>query len=246
MECDIINVDWFNFVVTSLLSLLLIVLTVRISKKQNKLQEQISKQQNDLQDRISNDQNQLQKLIAEKDIQISLYQHRMKCYLYVMDALDIVGYSKLENILNALNKKNSVDYLTSVSEGRNLIFRAFVESEALFDATVVLQFKNIYDKYNQIYLASCNMIMISDDEFVKRRTSIFEKINISSNLSDIDIVNKVRKYIATPDGINSMNQLYPEYQNICSLLREISEFYKPNNELFNMIKSYIQFENINS
>jgi hypothetical protein len=163
-----------------------------------------------------------------------------------MEALDIVGYLKLENILNALDKKNSVDYLTSVSEGRNLIFKAFVESEALFDTTVVLQFKNIYDKYNQIYLALCDMIMIPDDEFNKRRTSFLEKINIPSDLSDLDKVNKVRIYIATPDGINFMNQLYPEYQNISGSLRDLSEFYKPNNDLFDMIKSYIQFENINS
>jgi antirestriction protein len=209
------------------------------------LQKQISEQQSDLQEQISRDQNQLQKLIAEKDVQVALYQHRMNCYLQVMQVLDIICHSKIEHLLQSLDKKSITDYVAHISNGRDLIFKSLVESEALFDISIVQCINGICTKFDQIYSACCDAIMISDDEFARRKKCVYEQLNISKNLSDFEIITKYNEYFKTKEGINFATQIYPEIQSAVSATKELSEFYKMNNELFKLIKPYVQFEKVN-
>ena len=232
MECSTTNcLDWCNFLVTALLSLLLIIFTIRISKKQNKLQKQ-----------INDDQNQLQKLLAEKDVKVSLYQYRMNCYLQIMKALDVIIYTKLEDELDVYNRGNVKNILDKISEGRDLLFKSYVESEALFNQDVVACIGVIYEKYNRLYSIFCDIVTIPYDEFHKRRLQLLTAIGATSSEPDEDIFFKNISFKKTEGSKDVLIAIYPELKESSEILDDLHKVYHPKNELIKMMDKYINIK----
>jgi hypothetical protein len=226
-------VEWYNFFATTLLSILLIIITVIVSIRQNKLQKQ-----------INDDQNQLQKLIAEKDVKVAMYQHRMNCYLQVMQALDIVNYSKLEDTIDIFKTEDISRALKKISDGRDLLFRAYVESEALFDKEVVSLIDNIYRHYNELYCITCNMITISNEEFEKRRVLLSNKIGIKPSDSKDEMFLKNETFKKSANYLDDYVEIYPEQKEYYLILEVLKQYYEPDNKLYQLVKKYLQIENL--
>jgi hypothetical protein len=223
--------DWCNFLVTALLSMLLIIFTVRISKRQNQLQKQ-----------ISGDQNQLQKLLADKDEKVAMYQHRMNCYMQVMQALDIIIYAKLENMLQVYNSKNITNILDKISGGRALLFKSCVESETLFNQDIVAYIGNIYSKYDKIYGIFCDIVMLPNEEFCKRGIQLMTAIGYLDGDSESDILLKYYSFLKSEGSKDKIITIYPEFNEYSKLLDELCNIYQPKNELINMIDKYLNMK----
>ncbi|MDR0231236.1 MAG: hypothetical protein LBI82_03865 [Dysgonamonadaceae bacterium] len=236
--CNIL--DWLNLIVTSILTIVIIVITFRLGRRQN----QISEGQNELQKRISDDQNDLQKLLAEKDVKVALYQHRMNCYMQVMQALDVIIYAKLEDTLDVFNRGNIVNALNKVSEGRSWLLRACVESEALFNQDIITHFEVIYKKYDKLYSIFCDILMIPSEGFNKRRVLIATAIGVLPTDSDSDILLKYHSFMKSEGSRDVMIKIFPELKEYSSILDELKDYYQSNNKLFQMMKEYIQIEKI--
>ena len=146
------NIEIANFYATVALSLLLTIATIIISCRQNKLQKT-----------INNQQSQLQRHIAERETKIALYQYRMNCYLLVMEALEIACEEKLEDHV-AFLQTGGLAIIKKVSEGKKMMLKAYIESEALFDEDVVKYIGGLYAKYDALYAKFCAIVNVSNDE----------------------------------------------------------------------------------
>ncbi len=235
-------VDWLNLLVTSILTFVIIVITFRLGRRQNK----ISEEQNELQQRISDDQNNLQKLLAEKDVKVALYQHRMNCYMQVMQALDIIMSAKLEDAIDIVNNGNVRNILNKISEGRSLLFKAYIESQALFNQDVIVRIGTIYNQYNKLYNMFCDIIMISDEDFNKRRIKIVTAIGVLPTDSKFDVLSKYNSFMKSKGSKDVMIQIYPELEEYSAILDELRNEFQPNNQLFQLMKEYVQIENFNN
>jgi len=220
--------DWCNLLITSSLSILLIVFTIKISKRQDKLQKQ-----------ISDDQNQLQKLLAEKDIKVSLLQYRMNNYLQVMKALDLIMYSKLEDSLEVFDKRSIKNIVNKISEGRDLLYKSFVESETLFDQDITTYIGSIYEQYDKLYRIFCEIVMMSQEEFYKRKCQLITAIG--ARLSDLEenMFLKYFSFMRSEGSKDIMITIYPELKDYSKILDDLRNIYQPNNELINMMNKYI-------
>lgn len=225
-------VEWYSFFATTFLSICLIVSTIWISRRQNKLQKQ-----------INDDQIKLQKLLAEKDVKVAMYQHRMNCYLKVMQALDIVCYSKLEDSIDIFETEDISKVPKKISNGRDLLFQAFIESEALFDTEIVSHIENIYRHYNDLYSITCEMLTIPKEEFEKRRVLLATKIGVKPSDNKDDIFLKHEAFKKSADYLKDYFEIYPGQKEYYDILTLLTQYYEPNNELYQLIKKYIQIEN---
>lgn len=247
--CQIINfisqnVDLVNFAITSLLTIVLICYTVRISMRQNKLQKEISEQQNKLQIEINNQQSQLQKTITERETKINLYQFRMNCYLQVMEALDIIIYGKLEDIIEIF-QAGGMDFIRKLSNGRKMMLKAYIESEPLFNEEVVKYIGGLYEKYNALYLKLCDIIMVSDKELEERQRVISSKLGITPTESKENIMLKWSIFLKTEEGKRLMIELIPGLGDYNTLLKELGEVFKSNNDLIKLMGEYINVKELN-
>jgi len=223
--------DWCNLVITSLLSLLLIIFTVRLSKRQNRLQQQ-----------ISNDQNQLQKLLAEKDIKVSLYQYRMNIYIQVMKALDVIMYAKLEDVIDVFNRGNVKSSVEKISNGRDFLFKSLVESEVLFNPDITAYIGSIYEKYNKLYCIFCDIVTIPNDEFNKRKIQLLTIIGAAPSDSEESIFLKYLSFMKSEGSKDKLIAIYPELEDYSKTLDDLRSIYQPKNDLIKMMDKYINTE----
>jgi hypothetical protein len=228
------NIDFANFIATSLLSLLLIIATIIISWRQNRLQKN-----------INNQQSQLQRNITERETKISLYQYRMNCYNRVMDALDIVSYGKLEDWVVSF-QTNGLDFVNKLSDGREMIRKAHIESETLFDdERIATYIGGLYDKYSTLYVKSCDMLMVSDEEYKKRHILVKQKLGITQKDSNENFFIKLATFLRTNEGMDFTKGIIPEYGDCLTLSEELKETFKSNNELFKLMGKYINVKELN-
>jgi len=231
--CIFKNIEFANFVATSILSLLLIGVTIIISRRQNKLQKNLNDQQS-----------QLQRNITERETKISLYQYRMNCYAQIMEALDIVAYEKLEDYV-ANFQTGGLDVVKKISEGRKMMLKAYIESETLFDEEVVTYIGGLYLKYNSLYSRTCDMHMIPDDEHQKRRVILEQKIGFTSDDSRENILAKYVAFVNTKEGADFFKEVVPEIVDCLALSKDLADVFRPNNKLFRLVKDYIDVKELN-
>ncbi|MCL2561591.1 MAG: hypothetical protein FWE10_04650 [Rikenellaceae bacterium] len=231
--------DWYNFGATALLGLLTVILsalliffTVKISRRQGELQKQ-----------ISDDQNQLQKLLAEKDVKVAMYQHRINCYLQVMKALDIVIYSKLGDVLDVFDKGSIKNIEEKTQEGRWLLCRSFIESEVLFDQDINAYIGAIYEKYDKLYCIFCDMVTIPNNESEKRQKQLLTVIGATSSDSKETIFLKYVSFMKSPEHKDIFINIYPELKDYSKIINDLRNIYKPRNELVSMMDKYINTNN---
>jgi hypothetical protein len=165
--CILENIDFANFVATSILSLILVVVTIIISWRQNRLQKDINKQQE-----------QLQTNIVKQQIKVNLYQHRIDCYVKIMQALGIM--KKQFNLVTLFEviQKNIDTYFSDLSKGTDSMNYAFVASESLFDTNTMKYIQTLYLKYHSVHdiLRDCYFILFENassiDFYMKKNSGI--------------------------------------------------------------------------
>jgi len=232
-NCISENIDFANFIVTAILSLLLISATIIISWRQNKLQKN-----------INNQQNQLQRNITERETKINLYQYRMNCYIQIMDALDIVCYGKLENYVVSFYI-GGLEFVKKLSDGRKMMLKAYIESETIFDEEIAKYVEDLYSKYDALYVKSCDMLMVSDEERKRILTILIPKLGVTQNDSLDNVFVKSSFFVNTKEGVDFMKKILPKFEVCLALLNELKDVFQPNNELIKRMSKYINMSELN-
>ena len=227
------NIGFANFVATSVLSLLLIVATIIISWRQNRLQKN-----------INNQQVLLQRNITERETKISLYQYRINCYIQVMEALDIVSYGKLEDWVVSF-QTGGLEFAKKISDGRKMMLKAHIVSKTIFDAEIIAFIGKLYDKYSALYVKSCDMFNVSDDERKKRLILLIPKLGFIANDSEENLFVKATFFVNSKEGSDFIKEIVPEYGDCLVLLNELKEVFKPDNDLYKLMEKYINVNDLN-
>ena len=236
------DLELVNIISTSFLSLLLIISTIIISVKQYNLQK-----------RLSEEQNKQQEIIANNNYKVSLYQNRINCYLHIMQALDILYKYNIGTILDVYISNDFRPVLNHFSKINELTYKSYVESKALFSDNVFQYIKNIYEKTNRINDLFINIFTMPSDLKKQKREHAIQKITsllqsmlingIHLNEPFNDFHSKAKILLSTPESISILREFIPESIEIENILIELKTLYQPNNELFNMIKHYVTFDN---
>jgi len=232
-NCILENVDFANFIVTSVLSLLLIGATIIISWRQNKLQKN-----------INNQQNQLQRNITEREAKISLYQYRMNCYIQIMDALDIILYGKFEEYVVSF-QTSGLEFIKKISDGRKMMLKAHIESETLFNEQIVTYIGELYNKYSTLYTKLCDVFMVSDEEKKNRKMLVMQKMGVTQNESVDNIFAKYITFSKTKEGMDFILEILPQLKDCLMLMYELNQVFKPNNELIGLMGKYLNVNELN-
>ena len=232
--------ELINIIITSFLSLLLIISTIIISIKQNKLQKNISESQNNIQLNI-----------AQDNIKVALYQSRINCYLQIIQAVGVICDNRELLYRMPLNIQPALDAL---SNGRKLVVKSYIEAEALFDEDVVKLVKDIHDKYNHFVKLLHDMTYISEEEWSIKSQSAIPKILMKLNAQNefsktftnyssfFDIIRELTRKEKKQDYIDILIEVFPEYQDIHNIETDFQLLYKPKNKLFQLISRYVHLK----
>jgi len=191
---------------TFVLSAILIACTIRLALRQNALQTQI----------------------ADRDVRAQNYQHRVKCYLQIVDAFNLIKDTNIMNVICLLEYKNTVaERLKDMAYGSNLMIKSYTEAKLLFSPKLIELVKELHDSYIEC-CRNYYILLTQNTSWIEKLKELKEKIHSNAELLAA---------IANPANINGIESLMseiPELKALQELDRSLYQKYQSSelHELF--------------
>lgn len=190
-----------DVIASTILSVLLICFTIRISRQQNRQQRDI----------------------ADRDVRVQNYQHRAKCYLQIVEASTILTRGHAFNIANIITDKPiDPQEISRLNHGQQLMLKTQLESKLLFSPELTKTIYALFDIYVEYFQETAKILINQQktQEFLKD-IDIEEIISAHKHpevLQRIEKVDKRLSYLIQLEG--KLSQLFKSKEFNDLLLKE--------------------------